>query len=76
MLIVRNPKIPIEAQGTINRLKMDANSMTVRDNIKKGGYFILHDIAYKALTAIIKGTEAVPGKNCIKANLDEMMGGN
>lgn len=55
---------------------MDANSMTVQDNIKKGGYFILHDVAYKALTAIVKGAEAVPGKNCIKANLDEMMGGN
>lgn len=79
MLKIKKPNVPIEAQGKINRLNSEAEmrtDMTVRDNIRKGGYFILHDVAYRALTAIIKGAEAVPGKNCIPVNLDELMGGN
>lgn len=77
---VVKPRVPLETQGRINRMQSDMETarkdMTVRDNIRKGGYFILHDVAYRALTAIVKGAEAVPGKNCVPVNLDELMGGN
>lgn len=77
---VVKPKVPIETQGRINRMQSDMetaqNDMTARDNISKGSAFILHDVAYRATKAIVKGTAVEPGKNCLKINLDEMIGGN
>lgn len=76
---VRKPEVPIEVQGKLNRMESEMElrtDMTARDNIGKGGYFILHDVAYRALTAIVKGTEVQPGKNCVKVNLNEVIGGN
>lgn len=50
--------------------------MTVLDDIGKGKYFILHDVCYKALRAIPAGAEAKPGNNCVKVNLNDIVGGN
>lgn len=50
--------------------------MTVRNDVQKNGYFILHDVCYQALRAIPEGAEAVPGRNCVEVNLNEIMGGN
>lgn len=78
MLKIKKPNVPIEAQGKINRLNSEAEmrtDMTVRDNINKGGYFILHDVLYQAIQALPKGTEARPGKNCVAKSLNEL-GGN
>ena len=75
---IRKPDVPIEVQGKLNRLESEAErrtDMTARDNITKGGYFILHDVAYQAVAAIVKGTEVVPGKNCVAVNLNDIMGG-
>ena len=75
---IRKPEVPIEVQGKLNRLESETErktDMTARDNISKGGYFILHDVAYQAVTAIVKGNEVIPGKNCVAVNLNEIIGG-
>lgn len=76
MLKIIRRTYPLEEEGRLNRLESEKTDMTAMDNIGKGKYFILHDICYLALQAIVKGTEVVPGKNCIKKDLSEMMGGN
>lgn len=76
MLKITRPQVPPEIMYEINRLNVEKTDMTVLDNVQKGGCFILHDVAYKALQALPKGTWAEPGKNCVKINLNEMIGGN
>lgn len=75
---IRKPEVPIAVQGKLNRLESEVEyrtDMTARDNISKGGYFIMHDVAYQAQTAIVKGAEVIPGKNCVAINLNEIIGG-
>lgn len=76
MLKIIRRTYPLEEEGRLNRLESERTDMTARDNISKGGYFILHDTCYQALRAIPKGTEVIPGANCIKKDLNEMIGGN
>lgn len=76
MLKIVKPSVPTEILYEINRMKVEETDMVVRSNVKKGGCFILHDVAYKATVAMPAGTWAEPGKNCIKIDLDEMIGGN
>ena len=76
---VVKPTVPIEVQGALNRLMSEAafkTDMTSKNNVAKGGYFILHDVCYQAIRAIPKGTEVVPGVNCIQKDINEMIGGN
>ena len=80
MLRIRNPEVPIDVQGVINRTAMELDEerygMTVRENIQRGSLFILHDMLYQAIDFIPKGAEAVPMRNCIKKDLNELNGGN
>ena len=75
---VVKPKVPLETQGRINRMQSDMetaqNDMTVRDNVPKGGLFILHDVLYQAAQALPKGTEAKPGRNCMVKSLSDLGG--
>lgn len=76
---VVKPKVPIEVQGMLNRINSEAafkTDMTVRDNVPKGGYFILHDVLYQALRAIPIGSTAEPGNNCVAKSLTELKGEN
>ena len=75
---VVKPKVPLEVQGMLNRLNSEAEmrtDMTVKDNVLKGGYFILHDVLYQALRAIPAGSTAKPNDNCVVKSLSEL-GGN
>ena len=72
MLKIRKPDVPIEVQGIINRTAMEMADMSVKDNISKGGYFILHDVVYQATIALPKGTEAKPGQNCTVKSLNDL----
>ena len=49
-----------------------ADDMTVKDNISKGGYFVMHDIVYQATTALPIGTEAIPEQNCVVKSLNDL----
>ena len=56
------------------RMKIaELTSMTAKDNIPQGSYFVLHDVIYRATYPIVKGTEIRPGYNCQKKNLDELI---
>lgn len=48
-------------------------SMTAKDNIAAGSYFVLHDEVYLATDPIVKGTEIRPGRNCMKKTFDDFM---
>lgn len=48
-------------------------SMTAKDDITKGSYFVLHDEIYLAVYAILKGTEIQPGYNCEKITLSDII---
>ena len=50
----------------------ELTSMTAKDNIAKGSYFVLHDNVYRATSPIVKGTEIKPGRNCEKKALDDI----
>ena len=76
---VVKPTVPIEVQGALNRLNSEAemkSDMTVKNDVPKGGYFILHDMLYQALRAIPAGGKAKPQENCIVKSLNELNGGN
>lgn len=49
--------------------------MIATDNIAKGKHFIARDNVYKATAAILKGAAILPGVNCRRITLDEMIGG-
>ena len=74
MLKIVKRAYPLSAEGELNQawaeLERQQNDMTVKENVPKGGYFILHDVMYQAIQALPKGAEAKPGKNCFVTSLN------
>lgn len=70
---------PVERPMTVQEMREkigELTSMTAKDNIPKGSYFVLHDEVYLAWYAIEKGAEIRPGRNCIKKSLDDIKEGD
>lgn len=70
------PEPQPERPMTVAEMRMkiaELTSMTAKDNIPQGSYFVLHDVIYRATYPIVKGTEIRPGYNCQKKNLDELI---
>ena len=76
MLKIIRPRVPLKTQGTINRLKSEADAnrnMVAQANIPEGKYFGVGAKCYLALTAIVSGEKLVPGRNCEEINVAEAL---
>lgn len=70
------PEPEPERRMTIQEMReaiAELTSMTAKENIEKGSYFVLHDAIYQAVFPIVKGTEIIPGRNCIQKSLQDIM---
>ena len=52
----------------------ELTSMTAKEDIPKGSYFVLHDEVYLAVKSIEKGSEIRPFYNAEKKTLDDLIG--
>lgn len=62
-----------EMREKIAEIIAERSDMTAKENYAVGAYFILHDEVYQATSPIVKGTEIVPGRNCAKKALDNII---
>ena len=65
-----------EMREAIAAMQESMTDMTAKENISKGSYFVLHDVVYRATSAIVRGKEIKQGRNCERATLTEAVGNN
>ena len=70
-------ELELERPMTIQEMRekiADLISMNAKDNISEGSYFMIHDEIYLATEPIIKGHTIMPGYNCERKALSDIIG--
>lgn len=67
------PERPMSIQEMRDAIA-ELTSMTAKDDIAQGSYFVLHDEVFLATDPIVKGSAIRPGYNCEKKTLSELLG--
>ena len=57
----------------VEALEAALGDMTAKDNVPQYGYFVLHDVIYRATIPITKGSTIRPGYNCRKISLTDLI---
>ena len=82
MLKITKRKIPLETEGTINRLRADLNEargygdaqpFTAKKTYQAGEIIINGGKAFVASVVIVGGETITPGVNCIETNLENII---
>lgn len=71
------PEPEPEHRMTVQEMRekiLELTSMTAKEDIPEGSYFVLHDEVYLAIDAIEKGSEVRPFYNAEKKSLDDLIG--
>ena len=58
----------------VEALEAAMDDMTAKDNFPQGGFFVLHDVIYRATDPISRGSTIRPGYNCETITLTELIG--